>query len=126
VVVDSRGRTPRGARVHDTTGPTLIATAEDFPGPDGRVDLRGLLERLYAEGRRHVFVEGGATVAGALVAAGLVDEVVAYVAPALLGAGPAALGAAGITSIDRALRLDVTDVARLGADLRITAVPKGA
>ena len=126
VVVDSHGRTPAGARVHDATAPTFVATAARFPGPDGRVDLRALLGWLYAEGRRHVFVEGGPTVAGALVAVGLVDEVVAYVAPSLLGAGPAALEGTGITTIGSALRLDVTDVARLGADIRITAVPKGA
>jgi diaminohydroxyphosphoribosylaminopyrimidine deaminase/5-amino-6-(5-phosphoribosylamino)uracil reductase len=123
VVVDSRGRTPARARVHDGVAPTLVATAAAFPGEGGRVDLPALLTHLYAEGRRHVFVEGGATLAGALVRAGLVDEVVAYVAPALLGAGPAALEGAGITTIDRALRLELTDVARIGGDVRITAVP---
>jgi diaminohydroxyphosphoribosylaminopyrimidine deaminase/5-amino-6-(5-phosphoribosylamino)uracil reductase len=101
-----------------------VATAAEYPGADGRVDLRALLDRLYSAGHRHVFVEGGATLAGALLAAGLVDEVVAYLAPALLGAGTAALEGAGITTIDQALRLNVTDVARIGADVRITAVPR--
>jgi diaminohydroxyphosphoribosylaminopyrimidine deaminase/5-amino-6-(5-phosphoribosylamino)uracil reductase len=124
VVVDSRGRTPEGARVRDDVAPTLVVTAADLPAADGRVDLRALLARLYADGRRHVFVEGGATLAGAFVSAGLVDEVVAYLAPALLGDGPAALGSAGISSIHEALRLDVTEVLRVGADVRITAVPR--
>jgi diaminohydroxyphosphoribosylaminopyrimidine deaminase/5-amino-6-(5-phosphoribosylamino)uracil reductase len=124
VVVDSRGRTPAGARVLDGTAPTMVATASDHPGTDGRVDLAALLKTLYDQGRRHVFVEGGATLAGALVAAELVDEVVAYLAPALLGTGAAALEGAGITTVDGALRLDVREVARVGADVRITATPR--
>lgn len=60
------------------------------------------------------------------MAAGAVDAVVGYLAPALLGAGATALGDAGISTIAQALRLDVTDVARLGPDLRITAVPTAA
>jgi diaminohydroxyphosphoribosylaminopyrimidine deaminase/5-amino-6-(5-phosphoribosylamino)uracil reductase len=124
VVVDSRGRTPADARVLDGTAPTLIVTAADHPGTDGRVDLAALLKSLYDDGRRHVVVEGGATLAGGLVSAGLVDEVVAYLAPALLGAGTSALEGAGITTIGGALRLDVHDVARVGADVRISATPR--
>jgi diaminohydroxyphosphoribosylaminopyrimidine deaminase/5-amino-6-(5-phosphoribosylamino)uracil reductase len=55
-----------------------------------------------------------------------VDEVVAYLAPALLGAGTAALEGAGITTMDEALRLELTDVIRVGTDVRLTARPKGA
>jgi diaminohydroxyphosphoribosylaminopyrimidine deaminase/5-amino-6-(5-phosphoribosylamino)uracil reductase len=123
VVVDSAGRTPAGARVRDSAARSRIVTAADSPGPDGRVDLRRMLEGLYADGQRHVLLEGGATLAGSFVAAGLVDEVVAYLAPTLLGAGPVALADAGITTIADALRLSTTDVTQLGGDVRITAVP---
>jgi diaminohydroxyphosphoribosylaminopyrimidine deaminase/5-amino-6-(5-phosphoribosylamino)uracil reductase len=126
VVMDSTGRTPLGARVRDSTAPTRIVTAADHPGGDGRVDVRATLHGLYAEGRRHVLLEGGATLAGAFVAAGVVDEVVAYLAPALLGAGPAALDGAGISTISEALRLTTTDVSLVGDDVRITAVPTAA
>ena len=60
-------------------------------------------------------------VLGLILAAGLVDRVVAYVAPVLLGAGPAALGDAGIGTIASALRLQPDDVTVLGPDVRITA-----
>ncbi len=70
-----------------------------------------------------VLLEGGSTLAGAFLAAGAVDRVIGYLAPALLGAGPTALGDAGIGTIAQALRLEVTDVARLGPDLRVTATP---
>jgi diaminohydroxyphosphoribosylaminopyrimidine deaminase/5-amino-6-(5-phosphoribosylamino)uracil reductase len=79
------------------------------------------LQELYARGVRAVLLEGGPTVAGAFVAAGLVDRVTVYVAPVLLGAGPAAVGDAGITTIAQALRLGTDDVTRLGDDVRISA-----
>jgi diaminohydroxyphosphoribosylaminopyrimidine deaminase / 5-amino-6-(5-phosphoribosylamino)uracil reductase len=79
------------------------------------------LGELYARGIRSVLIEGGPTVAGAFVAAGLVDRVTVYVAPVLLGAGPSALGNAGITTITQALRLQPDDVTVLGGDVRISA-----
>lgn len=78
-------------------------------------DPRLALEALYRDhGRHHVFLEGGPTLAAAFLAAGLVDEVVAYVAPAFLGAGRSAVGDLGIGTIGDALRLEVTDVTTLG------------
>ncbi|MBO0844682.1 MAG: bifunctional diaminohydroxyphosphoribosylaminopyrimidine deaminase/5-amino-6-(5-phosphoribosylamino)uracil reductase RibD [Nocardioides sp.] len=68
------------------------------------------LKDLYARDRQHVFLEGGPTLAAAFLAAGLVDEVVTYVAPMLLGAGRAAVADLGITTISDALHLPVTDV----------------
>jgi len=125
VVVDSAGRTPATARVRDDSAETWIATAAEVgAGPDGRVDLDKLTAALHARGCRSVLLEGGPTLAGAALAAGLVDRVVGYVAPVLLGAGPAALVDAGISSIGEALRLDVTDVTVVGTDVRITGTPR--
>ncbi|MER6049040.1 bifunctional diaminohydroxyphosphoribosylaminopyrimidine deaminase/5-amino-6-(5-phosphoribosylamino)uracil reductase RibD [Streptomyces sp. NPDC001793] len=140
VVVDSGATAVKaGARVLDGTAPTLIAVAEDADAdhleglaplvrlpraPRGRgLSLPALLQALHARDVRSVLLEGGPTLAGAFLAAGLVDKVVGYLAPVLLGAGPAVVGDAGITTIAQALRLDVTDTARLGPDLRITATP---
>ncbi|MFD7922202.1 bifunctional diaminohydroxyphosphoribosylaminopyrimidine deaminase/5-amino-6-(5-phosphoribosylamino)uracil reductase RibD [Streptomyces sp. NPDC059740] len=140
VVVDSRASAVKpGARVLDGTAATLVAVAEDAEaghleglvpllrlpraahGPG--LDITALLTALYARDVRSVLLEGGPTLAGAFLAANSVDKVVGYLAPVLLGAGPAALGGAGITTIDQALRLDVVDTRRLGPDLRVTAVP---
>nr|WP_237404550.1 bifunctional diaminohydroxyphosphoribosylaminopyrimidine deaminase/5-amino-6-(5-phosphoribosylamino)uracil reductase RibD [Streptomyces sp. SN-593] len=141
VVVDTRARTTAGARVLDDAAPTLIAVGEDADtahlagvdvvrlpyAPQGRgIDVAALLAELLARGVRAVLLEGGPTLAGAFVAAGYVDAVTAYLAPALLGAGPAALDGGGISTIAQALRLDVTGVDRLGPDLRLTAVPVAA
>ncbi|MGK5631386.1 bifunctional diaminohydroxyphosphoribosylaminopyrimidine deaminase/5-amino-6-(5-phosphoribosylamino)uracil reductase RibD, partial [Streptomyces sp. URMC 123] len=145
-----------GARVLDGAAPTLIAVAEDAdtarldaavaavasvaagPAPGAEVvrlpyaaggrglDVPALLAELQARGVRSVLLEGGPTLAGAFVAAGAVDQVVGYLAPALLGAGSTALGDAGIDTIARALRLEFTDATRIGPDLRVTAAPRPA
>jgi diaminohydroxyphosphoribosylaminopyrimidine deaminase/5-amino-6-(5-phosphoribosylamino)uracil reductase len=73
-------------------------------------DPHEALAALWSRGRQHVFLEGGPTLAAAFVTAGLVDRIVAYVAPMFLGAGPAAVGDLGITTIAGALRPTVTDV----------------
>ncbi len=73
-------------------------------------DPHEVLAHLHERGHQHLFVEGGPTVAAAFLKAGLVDEVVAYVAPLLLGAGRSAVGELGIGSIADAMHLDVTDV----------------
>ncbi|MBO4164650.1 bifunctional diaminohydroxyphosphoribosylaminopyrimidine deaminase/5-amino-6-(5-phosphoribosylamino)uracil reductase RibD [Micromonospora antibiotica] len=125
VVVDSAGRTPADARVRDGAARTWIATvAEVGAGPDGRVDLPALLAELHHRGVRAALLEGGPRLAGAFLAAGLVDRVVGYVAPKLLGGGPAALIDAGVTTIADAIDLELTDVTRVGSDLRITALPR--
>jgi diaminohydroxyphosphoribosylaminopyrimidine deaminase / 5-amino-6-(5-phosphoribosylamino)uracil reductase len=125
VVVDTNGRTPADARMRDGAAPSWVATAaEAGAGQDGRVSLPGLLAELYRRGVRSALLEGGPRLAGAFLAAGLVDKVVGYVAPKLLGAGPAALLDAGVGTIADAIDLDIVDVARVGSDLRLTALPK--
>ena len=111
VVVGLRA-VPTGSKILDSSAPTAVMTTRDLPS---------VLAQLHDGGARHVLLEGGPTLAGAFVAADLVDRVVAYLAPVLLGAGPAALASAGITSLSAALRLTTEDVTRLGPDVRITA-----
>ncbi|MFJ9880813.1 bifunctional diaminohydroxyphosphoribosylaminopyrimidine deaminase/5-amino-6-(5-phosphoribosylamino)uracil reductase RibD [[Kitasatospora] papulosa] len=139
VVVDTGATAVRpGARVLDGSAPTLVVVADDAEAghlPEEAVlrlaraatgpglDIDALLAALHARGVRSVLLEGGPVLAGSFVAAGAVDTVVGYLAPVLLGAGPAALADAGISTISQALRLDVTETVRIGPDLRITAVP---
>ncbi|NIZ89922.1 bifunctional diaminohydroxyphosphoribosylaminopyrimidine deaminase/5-amino-6-(5-phosphoribosylamino)uracil reductase RibD [Kineococcus rubinsiae] len=98
---------------------------------DARAPLRQLrthdpheaLAALAAEEVRTVLLEGGPTVAAAFWRAGLVDEVVCYLAPALLGAGPLAVGDLGVTGMPDIARLALRDVVRVGDDVRLTARP---
>jgi diaminohydroxyphosphoribosylaminopyrimidine deaminase/5-amino-6-(5-phosphoribosylamino)uracil reductase len=117
VVLDRRHRIPDEARILDDAAETLVL---DTAVP------QFALKALYDRGVRHVLLEGGPTLAGAFVEARCVDEVIAYLAPMLLGAGPAALGDAGIGTLGDAARLDVESVSRLGEDVKVVARPRWA
>jgi len=140
VVVDSRLRMPGNARVLSPSGTTLIATAageaahratlgdevvlEVLPCTGGRVDLEALLERLAARKVNDVLVEAGAQLNGALLNAGLIDELIIYIAPKLMGDGARGMfNLPGLEGMDQCIPLQFMDVRRVGEDLRVTARP---
>lgn len=83
-----------------------------------------VLTALAEQGVVDVLLEGGPTLAGAFWRAGRIDRVLAYIAPVLLGDGPAAVLGAGVSTITDAVRLTVQDVTMSGPDVRISAVPE--
>lgn len=89
-----------------------------YPG-----DLRAALDDLRRRGVHRVFVEGGPAVAASFVRGGVADEFLVYLAPALLGGDRLALRDIGVSTIGEAVRLTLTDVERLGADLLLVAAP---
>ena len=116
VVLDSDGRTPDGAKVLDSQAETLVITAAEA----ARHDLPAVLEILAGRGVVSVLLEGGPTLAAAFVRADLVDRIVGYLAPALLGQGPHVLGSFGATTIGAAVRLRLDEATRVGDDVRLT------
>jgi diaminohydroxyphosphoribosylaminopyrimidine deaminase/5-amino-6-(5-phosphoribosylamino)uracil reductase len=138
VVLDSNARTPATARVLDDAAPTLIAVAEDadashleakatvlrLPRVEQGLDLHALLEALEERGIRSVLLEGGPTLAGSFLAERLIDRVVGYVAPVLIGGGGLpSLAGPGAASIDLARRFRLDEVTRIGPDVRLVAYP---
>ena len=103
---------PETARVRDVAAPTLLLTTHD-PAQ--------ALKVLDEQEIHHLWLEGGPTVAAAFLGAGLVDEVIAYLAPVLLGAGVPAVGDLGIRNIAQGLRLVPHEVTTIGPDIRIRA-----
>ena len=73
------------------------------------------LAELFAMGRRHVFLEGGPTLAAAFLGAGLVDEVVAYMAPKLLGSGASLIADLGIRNVADALEFTIVEATTVGS-----------
>jgi diaminohydroxyphosphoribosylaminopyrimidine deaminase/5-amino-6-(5-phosphoribosylamino)uracil reductase len=136
VVLDSQLRMPLGARVL-SGGNTLIytvrrdeqkiallqdrgATVTAMPDGNGQVDLAAMLRDLAQRGCNEVLVEAGSALNGALLRAGLVDELLLYVAPQLLGDAAHGIAQLGeLTSLDQSIRLKWQDVRQVGADLRI-------
>jgi diaminohydroxyphosphoribosylaminopyrimidine deaminase / 5-amino-6-(5-phosphoribosylamino)uracil reductase len=111
---------PPGRRVLDDDADTVLLRTRD---------PRDALRQLFELDRRHVLLEGGPTLAAAFLGAGLVDEIVVYVAPMLLGAGRSAVADLGITTIGEAFRPRVVDITVLDGDepnVRLTLEPQGA
>ncbi len=104
------------------TGARLRRHPRDLVEASSR-DLAAVLRDLDGRGIRHLFVEGGPTLASAFIEAGLVDEYLVYLAPGLLGGPRLALGDLGIATIADARRLEIDSVDRLGDDLLIVARP---
>jgi diaminohydroxyphosphoribosylaminopyrimidine deaminase/5-amino-6-(5-phosphoribosylamino)uracil reductase len=137
IVLDARAAVIRpGARVVDEAAPTLVvvgpeAATDALPGSveivrspldgAGRFELPSLLDRLAERGVRRLLVEGGPTVAGAFVAAALVDRIVAWISPFVLGAGPAAISIPGVETLADGRRYEVASVTVVGDDVRIVA-----
>jgi diaminohydroxyphosphoribosylaminopyrimidine deaminase/5-amino-6-(5-phosphoribosylamino)uracil reductase len=140
VVADSRWRTPPGSRLLQDPARTLLAGDRDRPVPaalqalgarclplpprSGRVDLEALLRALAELEINEVQVEAGARLCGALLGAGLVDELLVYQAPVLLGDGGPGLAALGpLESMAERMHLEVLETTRFGDDLRIRLKP---
>ena len=138
VVVDSRGSMSPDAAMLGQPGRTLVAVseisegrrdvlesagAEVFIAPtgNGRVNLRALLEELGRREVTSVFVEGGGVLAGSLMDARLVNRVVAFVAPVIIGGdrAPSPIGGQGATLISDTIRLSGVRVERFGADVAV-------
>ncbi|MET4160791.1 diaminohydroxyphosphoribosylaminopyrimidine deaminase/5-amino-6-(5-phosphoribosylamino)uracil reductase [Marinobacterium sp. MBR-111] len=139
VVLDSQLRLPAGAKLLSLPGEILIAAAlsQDhpraaaliqsgarilsLPGTEGRVDLGALLVLLAEEYQcNELLLECGATLAGAALQAGLVDELVLYMATTLLGSSARPLLELPLERMAQQQRLKLTDSRMLGEDLRLT------
>jgi diaminohydroxyphosphoribosylaminopyrimidine deaminase / 5-amino-6-(5-phosphoribosylamino)uracil reductase len=135
VVVDRHGQTPASARILDA-GNALIVTAGErnsawppaieaitLADPRGRVDLPAMLTALAQRGINELHVEAGAKLTGALLDAGLVDELLLYVAPSLLGDPARGMfeRAAPLATLVNKTALTWHSIERCGDDLRVVA-----
>jgi len=140
VIVDSNGRTPLSARVFSEPGKTLLAlgrsvTPEDatalaqvgaelleLPSAEGLVDLDKLLKALGERQITNVLVEGGGILLGSLFDRGLVDKVIAFIAPIIIGGKDAktAVGGKGVDKVVDSLRLERVSVERFSEDLMVS------
>lgn len=92
----------------------------------GKVDLRRLMQSLASRGLNNLMVEAGAKLNGSLIDAGVVDEIVSYVAPSLLGdSARGVFVLPEFTELSQRVALEITDQRKIGTDLRITAAVRG-
>lgn len=140
VVADSRWRTPVSSRIVNLPGRVIIAGSEQHAIPadlstsgasllplrevEGKLDLRQLLEALAEEQVNELQVEAGETLCGALLKQGLVDEILLYQAPVILGEGGSGLFAGlGLSSMKNKVQLQLIESCFIGKDQRLRFRP---
>ncbi|MBB4841530.1 diaminohydroxyphosphoribosylaminopyrimidine deaminase/5-amino-6-(5-phosphoribosylamino)uracil reductase [Paucibacter oligotrophus] len=140
VVIDSRLQTPPQARIFEAEGQVLIYCAVDpdtqpnaaalqaagaelsrLPNAQGKVELADVLKDLGRRGINELHVEAGAKLNGSLLREGLVDELLLYLAPKMLGAGLGLAEIGEFQSLDQALQWRWLECSPIGADLRLRA-----
>jgi diaminohydroxyphosphoribosylaminopyrimidine deaminase/5-amino-6-(5-phosphoribosylamino)uracil reductase len=138
VLIDHRLEVPPSARILQGEPPIIVTVSDDaqrraaleargaevvrVPGDGRKADLVALAQFLASRGFNEVTVETGGKLMGSLVRSGVIDELVLYLAPMLLGDAAQGLFAMGeLLRLDEAPRVRITDVRNVGDDIRITA-----
>ncbi len=143
VMLDPNLNTPLDARLLQLPGRSIIVTATKdkeretelqqagaelvyLPSPGGRIDLPELLTYLANEQINEVLLETGATLSGAMLNAGLVDELIIFMAPRLMGnAARGLFDLPGLQTMEQRIDLQIRDIRAIGDDWCITAEVKG-
>ncbi len=145
VVLDSNQQLKPEAKVLQSPAPVLVVSAQSKPNPellrvggqedgqiveqiclagtDGRIDLQAVVEELGRRQCNEVLVEAGSTLSGAFLRQGLLDELVIYMAPKLLGSNARPLFDLPLNTMGAQLPLEVKDFRQVGGDWRITLIP---
>ncbi len=132
VIADSHLETPPGARILQGDKVLIFAAREGaappnaevvvLPNPQGKVELKKMLEELARRGINELHVEGGFKLNGSLVREGCVDEFLIYLNPSLLGdSAQGMVNLAEVTGLDQRVALKLRSVERVGDDIRIIA-----
>ena len=141
VVLDTRLSISPDATVFRQAGETVVVTTSDDEAAADRllaegatvlrqdhsdeIDLEAVLVHLAETGVNEVLIESGATLAGAAVSAGLVDELLIYLAPHLMGdAARGLLHLPGIGTMAQRIELTTRDLRQIGPDIRLTLIPR--
>ena len=142
VIVDSKLETPLNARLWDTQREVWIycATGDTdrkaalkakgarvmcLPNAQGKVDLRALVQDLGQKAINEVHIEAGSKLNGSLLAVGVVDELLVYLAPLLIGQGLGMASLGTFETLSQALKLKIQNVTTVGDDVRLIAHVKG-
>ena len=142
VIVDSKLETPLNARLWDTQREVWIycATGDTdrkaalkakgarvmcLPNAQGKVDLRALVQDLGQKAINEVHIEAGFKLNGSLLAADVVDELLVYLAPLLIGQGLGMASLGTFETLSQALKLKIQNVTTIGDDVRLIAHVKG-
>jgi diaminohydroxyphosphoribosylaminopyrimidine deaminase/5-amino-6-(5-phosphoribosylamino)uracil reductase len=140
IIIDQNLSMPITAKMLNLPGKTIIFTATDdaesretleqnnayvvyLPNLKGGVNLHAMCNYLGEQGINDVLLEGGSTIAGAMLSAGLVDELIIYMAPVLMGNKAMGLFSLPLDMMKQKINLEIKDIRAIGDDWKITARP---
>jgi len=137
IVLDSQFRMPKKAKIFSSEGECIVFTTvnvdnksrypyliESCAGLDGKIDLPALMQNLASKEINLLHVEAGSVLSGALLNNGLVDEIIIYIAPHIMGDNAKGLfHLPGLEKMKDRMSLQIKDVRSIGKDIRVTAVP---
>ncbi|MFH1638981.1 MAG: bifunctional diaminohydroxyphosphoribosylaminopyrimidine deaminase/5-amino-6-(5-phosphoribosylamino)uracil reductase RibD, partial [Chloroflexota bacterium] len=144
VIVDGRGRVPTSALVFHEPGETVVAVGKpiaaaeeaafiragaklmELPANEGLVDMRKLLEALGKRGITSILVEGGGILLGSLFDLGLIDKIIIFIAPIIIGGSKARMAVAGngVDKIVDSYHLEQVNIEKFGPDLMVSGYVK--
>lgn len=122
-ILDKDLRTPKDAQIY-SQGEIYIASKENTPLKDGRLDIKSVLHTLYSKGIYTVFVECGGNLAGSMLKEGLIDEIYQFIAPKILNdnSGMSAFNGESVSEISQTKKLKIYETSVFGEDLLIKAI----
>ena len=124
-ILDKDFRTDKNAQIY-SQGKFYVATRENTPIKDGKLDIKSSLQELYNRGIYSVFVECGGTLAGSMLKDGLIDEIYQFIAPKILNDnnGKSCFDGANICDISQAKNFTIYEVKQIGCDILIKVISR--
>lgn len=121
-ILDKDSRTPKDSLIY-SQGKFYIATSENTPLKDGKLDVKAILKALYSKGIYSVFVECGGTLAGSMLKDGLIDEIYQFIAPKILNdnSGKSAFDGDYVPLISKSKKLTIYSTEIIGEEILIKA-----
>ena len=127
VVLDRQQQLSSELKFYSTDGERIVVSAQGDVAPllndSEQIDLKSTFANLVSQHNiNHLWVEAGATLASSLIKEGLVDELVLYLAPKIMGSdGRGLFGTLGLESMAEVIELDIQDIRQVGQDIRLVA-----
>ena len=119
-ILDKDLRTDKNSKIY-TNGEIYIASKQNTPLKDGRLDLKAVLSELYKKGIYSVFVECGGILAGSLLKEGLIDEIYQFIAPKILNdnSGLSCFNGDNVSKISDCKQFEIQEFKKIGTDMLI-------
>ncbi|GAD89496.1 diaminohydroxyphosphoribosylaminopyrimidine deaminase/5-amino-6-(5-phosphoribosylamino)uracil reductase [Vibrio halioticoli NBRC 102217] len=128
VILDRQQQLTQDLRLFNSAGEVLVISGPEQTKADSTIDLPQLLANLASQHNiNHIWVEAGATLAASFIEQGLVDELIVYLAPKIMGTdGRGLVNLIGLTEMDQAIELTIEQLTQVGPDIKLVATFKSS